>query len=190
MARMSPREGNASNSSPLITAEAFAATYLPRVLRFASMVSPPGADPEDVAQDAMVAAITHLDRFDPSRGSMEAWLWRIVLNRGRDAGRVRIRNRLLLDRIGLLQRRELAASASPEALVVDRLRDQELLAAVRRLPARHRTLIALKYGAGLSSSEIGALMHTTSMAVKKAMPRALDRLRADLQSTQGDEGES
>ncbi len=102
-------------------------------------VHAPGADPDDVAQDAMVAAITHLDRFDPSRGSMEAWLWRIVLNRGRDAGRVRLRNSLLLHRIGLLQRRDFTASAFPESLVVDRMRDQKLLAAVRRSPSAPST---------------------------------------------------
>jgi len=58
-----------------------------------------------------------------------------------------------------------------------------------RLPVRHRTLIALKYGAGVNSPDIAALMHTTPMAVKKAMRRALDGLREDLQSTQsnGDE---
>lgn len=171
------------NTSPLITPEAFAGSYLPRVLRFAHMVSPPGADPEDVAQDAVVTAITHLDRFDPTRGSLDAWLWQIVLSRGRDAGRALLRNSLLLERIGLMARHRATQSAEPLAL--DRLRDQELIDAVRRLPARHRTLIALKYGAGLSAPDIAELIHTTPMAVKKAMRRALDRLRVDLHSIQG-----
>ena len=37
-------------------AEAFAAAHLPRVFRFATMVSPQGADPQDLAQEAMVRA--------------------------------------------------------------------------------------------------------------------------------------
>jgi len=147
------------------------------------MVSPPDADPEDVAQDAMVTAITDLDRFDPARGSLDSWLWQIVLSRGQDAGRTLGRNALLFERIGVLGRHP--ATPSPEWLALDHLRDQELIDAVRRLPVRHRTLIALKYGAGLNSPDIAALMHTTPMAVKKAMRQALDRLREDLQSTQG-----
>jgi RNA polymerase sigma-70 factor (ECF subfamily) len=147
------------------------------------MVSPPGADPEDVAQDAMVTALTHLDRFDPKRGSLDAWLWQIVLSRGRDAGRALLRNALLLERIGLLGHH--TARPWADALALDRMRDQQLIDAVRRLPTRHRTLIALKYGAGLSAPEIAALMHTTPMAVKKAMRRALDHLRDGLQPTQG-----
>ncbi|MBO0839178.1 MAG: hypothetical protein J2P28_27210 [Actinobacteria bacterium] len=71
--------------SPPVTAEAFTALYLPRVLRFALMVSPPSVDPEDVAQEAMITALARLATFDPSRGSMEDWLWRIVVSRSRDA---------------------------------------------------------------------------------------------------------
>jgi len=147
------------------------------------MVSPPDADPEDVAQDAMVTAITDLDRFDPARGSLDSWLWQIVLSRGQDAGPGRTLGRNALQRIGVLGRHP--ATPSPEWLALDHLRDQELIDAVRRLPVRHRTLIALKYGAGLNSPDIAALMHTTPMAVTKAMRQALDRLREDLQSTQG-----
>jgi DNA-directed RNA polymerase specialized sigma24 family protein len=43
-----------------MTAEAFSTTYMRRVLRFAVMVSPPGTDPEDVAQDVMVTALSRL----------------------------------------------------------------------------------------------------------------------------------
>src|SRR5512138_3394413 len=42
---------------------------------------PGQADREDVAQDAFVAAWTHLGSFDPSRGAFFPWLVRIARNR-------------------------------------------------------------------------------------------------------------
>ena len=125
-------------------------------------------------------ALAHLDRFDPSRGTEEAWLWRIVVNLARDAGRASGRGGILLERLtGLGDRAGSAASA--EAVALDRLRDRDLVEAIRRLPRRHRTVIALRYGAGLRSSEVAELLGTTRMAVVQATRRALGRLRKDLE---------
>ncbi|MBO0836351.1 MAG: sigma-70 family RNA polymerase sigma factor, partial [Actinobacteria bacterium] len=141
--------------------------------------SPPGTEPEDVAQEAMITALARLATFDPSRGSIEDWLWRIVVSRARDAGRATRRSGLLLER--MLSLRPQSAEPSPESLALERIRDQDLVAAVRCLPTRYRTVVALRYGAGLSSPEIAETLGTTSMAVKKVLRRALDRLRAGLE---------
>lgn len=180
-------ERTASGSSPgevyvaAVAAETFAALYLDRVVRFATMVSPPNADPDDVAQEAIVTALERLDRYDPGRGSMDGWLWRIVVNRARDAGRVTRRSELLLERLLATGDRTPRIEASAEAVVMDRLRDQDLLTAVRRLPSRYRTVVALRYGACLSSPEIADLLGTTRMAIVKTLHRALNRLRNDLE---------
>lgn len=162
-----------------LTSEALSALYLTRVLRFALMVSPPGIDPEDVARDAMVTVLARIDTFDPARGPMDAWLWRVVVSRARDAGRVAHRSALVLERI---RSQGGGVASSAETLALERLRDQDLLAAIRRLPRRYRTMIALRYGAGLSTPEAAELLGTTPMAVKKTMRRALDRLRANLEA--------
>lgn len=168
--------GRVETAAP--TAEELAAAYLPRVHRYAVMVSP-AADAEDLAQQAMIRAIERLPGFDPRRGSLDAWLWRIVVNLGRDAGRVARRRDLLVER--LRSRPQVpSAEPSPEAVALDRIRDAELLAAVHRLAPRQRSLIALRYGAGLGAADIAVALGTTRMAVAKALRRALDRLRADL----------
>jgi RNA polymerase sigma factor (sigma-70 family) len=69
-----------------------------------------------------------------------------------------------------------------EASVFRRPRDRELIEAVRRLPRRCRSVMALRYGAGLSSAEIAGALGTTRMAVVKATRRALDRLRTELEA--------
>jgi hypothetical protein len=51
----------------------------------------------------MVTALARLASFDPSRGSMDAWLWQIVVSGARGAGRVARRSELLFERFVSLQ---------------------------------------------------------------------------------------
>lgn len=163
-----------------LTVEELVAAYLPRVRHFAVLVSPWGTDPDDLAQQAMLRALERPERLEPGRGTFDAWLWRVVVNLARDAGRLSRRTELLVDRLAF-HRDDWSTGASPETLALDRIRDQELIDAVRRLPRRHRSLIALRYGAGLSAAEIAQCLGATRMTVAKALRRALDRLRADLE---------
>ena len=126
----------------------------------------------------MITAIGNLDRYDPARGSADAWLWRIVVTRGRDLGRVARRQSLLVDRISILRVARQSPAAEEEAL--DRTRDRDVIAAVRSLPKRYRTLIALRYGAELPVADVASALGISRMAAAKAMDRALKRLRTQL----------
>ena len=86
-------------SAPM-TPEMLCALYADKVCRFAVVVAGRDRDPEDIAQDALLKAITRLDRFDPARGSMEGWLWRIVANTAKDAMRRAHLRALLTERVG------------------------------------------------------------------------------------------
>ena len=162
-----------------VTPDEIVALYLPRVHRFAAMVCPAGADPEDLAQHAMLRAVEQVARQRLHPQTAEAWLWRVVVNAARDHGRVLRRSRLIFQRL-VDRGSDLPEGASAEGLVLDRLRDEDLIAAVRRLPFRYRRLIALRYGADLSTIEISRCLGSSRMSVAKALRRALDRLRADL----------
>ena len=153
-------------------------TYLPMVHRFAVMVSPLRADPDDLAQEACVRALERVHQYDATRGTLDAWLWRIVVNLARDAGRASRRSSLLATR--LAQSTITAPLTSPETVALDQLRDDAVVAAVRRLPRRHRTVVAMRYGAGLTTVEIAECLGTTRMATAKTLRRALDRLREDI----------
>jgi RNA polymerase sigma-70 factor (ECF subfamily) len=162
------------------TPEVFAARYAERVHRFAEMVASPGVDPQDLAQEALIKALRNLARFDPTRGTVEAWLWRIVVNVSRDGGRVTARFEGMVERLALRQRDE-QTEASAESVALRNISDQELLAAVRRLPKRYRSIIALRFGGGLTYPEIADALGTTRMTVVQAMRRALVRLRDQLE---------
>src|SRR5438128_10437235 len=92
-----------------LTAERLCARYAPRVYRFAAMVAAGDVEAEDLAQDAMVRAIRNLGRFDTRRGSVETWLWRIVVNAAIHAGRVSTSRRRRWERFR-------SQTATPEAV--------------------------------------------------------------------------
>ena len=163
-----------SMDSPL-TVETLCNVYAARVFKFAQLVSRDSAAAEDLAQDALERAIRGLPTFDPSKGQVEGWLWRIVVNAGRDAGRVARRQRrlfeLLVDRWPLDDRTQ---------DVMDAIPSDRLLQAVRALSARYRAVVALRYGADLSYRDVGRSLGISENAALMTTRRALGILRRSL----------
>jgi RNA polymerase sigma factor, sigma-70 family len=161
-------------------AEVLCRIYAPKVCRFAAMITRSSEEADDLAQDAMLRAVRAISSYDPSKGTPDAWLWRIVVNASRDAARRRELARGLLERLMFTTPRE---SQSVEDAVLVRLRDADLHAHLRSLPHRDRTLLALRYGAGLDIAEVGAAVGLNADSTGKAIRRALARLRARLEVT-------
>jgi len=164
----------------MLTPEALARDHAQRVFRFARMLCHNPADSEDLAQEALLKAMRSLHRFDPSRGSLDTWLWTIVMNVARDAGRASTRAETLWDRIVSLHRSD-AGENEVETLALRRLSDAQLIDEVTRLPRRYRSLIALRFGGDLSYDEMAQLLHENPAAVRQAMRRALKVLRIRLE---------
>jgi RNA polymerase sigma-70 factor (ECF subfamily) len=158
-----------------LTADALCEGYAARVFKFAQFVSKDAVTAEDLAQDALERAIRGLKTFDPSRGEIEAWLWRIVVNASRDAGRVARRQRLLFE---LLMDRWSSEVRSQEA--TPDLESGSVLDAVRSLSARHRAVVALRYGADMSYGDVGRALGISEAAALMATRRALAVLRKTL----------
>jgi RNA polymerase sigma factor (sigma-70 family) len=147
------------------------------VYRFARMVSVSDSDAEDLAHDALVKAIRAYERFDPQRGDAPRWLWRIVVNTARDRNRIATRRHLAWERLRDWTRAE--AVVPVEDVAVARLEDAELIAAVRRLPARSRVVIALRYGADLDFETVGSELGISAAGARMAHGRALNQLRLE-----------
>jgi RNA polymerase sigma-70 factor, ECF subfamily len=158
-----------------LTAEALCQVYAGRVYKFAHLICTDSANAEDLAQDALERAIRGLKTFNPAKGEVEGWLWRIVVNAGRDAGRIAGRQRLAFEL--------LADRWSLDETIVDlgdQLRTEEVLAAVRALNPRHRAVLALRYGADLSYRRVGQALGISEAAALMATRRALANLRKRL----------
>ena len=151
--------------------------YAPSVCRVAALMSRDRQDADDLAQDALLRAVRGLRTYEPSRGSLESWLWRIVANAARDQASARQRFSDLVGRLVMFAPREYA---SVEDAALDRLRDADLHIELAKLPLRDRTLLALRYGADLDMHQVGVAVGLSTDAAARATRRALGRLRARL----------
>jgi RNA polymerase sigma-70 factor (ECF subfamily) len=115
----------------------------------------------DVVQEAFARALRERDRFR-GEGSLEGWVWRIAL------------------RVALDEHRNghevVWEEAFERAAVPDSERDPELADALRRLPARRKLVVFLRYFADLSYAEIAALCEISEGTVAATLARAHSEL--------------
>ena len=130
----------------------------------------------DLALDAVQAAWMIAWRKlrtvrEPDR--LRSWLVAVAANEARHVVRRRGRRRLV----------ELAADppAHGAADPADEIRRVDLVNALRRLKPEERSLIALRYGADLDSTEIGPLLGISASGVRARLARLMGRLRKELE---------
>ncbi len=123
---------------------------------------------EDVTALAFERAYRRRGRFDPDRGSARAWLFGIARNAALDELRRRKRTATLAFD---------PAAEPPSEEVSDPDRRVSVRAALQQLDPRERELIALKFHAGLSNAEIGALVGVSESNAGTRVHRAVTKLR-------------
>jgi RNA polymerase sigma-70 factor (ECF subfamily) len=146
--------------------EALFRLYWPQAFRAAYLVVHDAAAAEDIAQEAFLAALRSLDRFDRSR-PFGAWLHRIVVNRAIDWARAR----------ALRPETEQVDAAAPEPPE----RDEELLRELDKLSPEHRAVIVLRYVLDYTPGEIAELLELPRGTVNSRLRRGLDNLKELLQ---------
>ena len=142
--------------------------HWPSARRTAYLVCQDRAGAEDIAQEAFLAAIRALERFDRRR-PFAPWLHRIVVNRAIDWTRMRA------------GRRETTTATVPEPPAEPTPEpDDELLEALAELDADHRAVIVLRYLEDLSPGEIARAMDLPRGTVNSRLRRGLDKLGRQL----------
>lgn len=141
-------------------------THWPRAHRAALLVVGDAAAAEDIAQEAFLAAVRALDRFDRRR-PFGPWLHRIVVNRSIDWARARS------------LRRELAPDDVPEPEAAER-EQFRLSGALAELGPEHRAVIVLRYLFEYTPGEIAELLALPRGTVNSRLRRGLDRLSGAL----------
>ncbi len=132
-------------------------------------------DAEDVVQEAMLAALSHIRSFDTSR-PFGPWLYRIVVTRGLNFRKSRARRQT-----ESLDRGEFASAEPGPATRVERaaLRDA-VHDALTRLPERQRMVVQLFELDGFSGSEIAAMLEIPPGTVRWLLHEARRSLRGML----------
>jgi RNA polymerase sigma-70 factor, ECF subfamily len=142
-----------------------------RVWRIVRSIAP-GADAEDLAQDAVVRAYLALGTYH-GEAPFEAWLCRIALNAARDYQRSAWRRRVLL-----VERPPDPpdSESSPEGEMERRDLQQRVRRAVAALPESQRVPIWLHYMEGFSLAEVARLERTPEATVRSRLRAGLRRL--------------
>jgi RNA polymerase sigma-70 factor (ECF subfamily) len=140
--------------------------HWPRAYRAAYLVVHDAAGAEDIAQEAFLAAVRALDRFDRRR-PFGPWLHRIVVNRAIDWARARA------------LRSEVAADDSLAAEPDAPNGVPELVHALAALPPDQRAVIVLRHLLGYTPGEIAALLDLPRGTVNSRLRRGLDTLQRD-----------
>ena len=147
---------------------------------------------EDVTSEVFMKALRSIHRYDENRASPRTWLLRIARNAITDHLRALKRRGSLhvsLDRIPDL----VADLPSQEARVIKQERIQRLLNGSQTLRKADQDILSLRYGAGLSNSEIAEHLGVSNNAVAVRLHRALKRLKdavhdSERTETKEDEG--
>jgi len=146
--------------------EALFRAHWPPAFRAAFLIVHDTAAAEDIVQDAFLAAIRALDRFDRRR-PFAPWLHRIVVNRAIDW----VRARKLRGEQGLED-----VAANPAAPDVG----PDLVAAIGSLSPEHRAVIVLRHLLEYTPGEIAAMLDLPRGTVNSRLRRGLDELEERL----------
>ena len=150
--------------------DAFAELYrrhFAAVYRVAYLVCHDAAAAEDIAQEAFLAAVRNLDRFERGR-PVRPWLARIASNRAIDWLRARHR------------RAETAVDELADGAVADP-DPAAAVALIAQLPPEQRQVVALRFVLELTPGEIAALLDLPRGTVNSRLRRGLDALGAELE---------
>jgi RNA polymerase sigma-70 factor (ECF subfamily) len=177
--RLSPRTEarlvRAAQRGDAAAVEALFAAFWPALHRAAWLITRDHGAAEDIAQEAFLAAIAALDRFDRSR-RLGPWLHTIVARRAIDHARARTVRREVQD--GPLD--AWPAGRDPATRPSDRLLD-----ALAALDHERRVVVVLRHLLDLSPRQIADVLDVPVGTVNSRMRRGLDQLRSELEPDRG-----
>jgi RNA polymerase sigma-70 factor, ECF subfamily len=151
--------------------EARLASLRPRLHRYCARMVGSVIDAEDIVQEASIKAIEAF-RSPTAIADLDAWLFQVAHNTALDF----LRRRARLQR--LIGDEDLAMVSDPTDDVHQREAAAAGLHAFMRLAVTQRSTVILKDVLGYSLAEIGDITGTSLAAVKAALHRGRERLRA------------
>lgn len=158
--------------------------YVERIYNYIYYRTSNHADAEDLTARVFFRAMQHIERYEDRGVPFSAWLYRIahnmVANWHRDNSR---RQMISLDAVEYLH----FSQDGPERMAELSGDQDELLKAIRRLPADRQDLLILKFVDQLSNAEIGAIMGRSEGAIKSLYHRTLLALREEILGPAKDE---
>jgi RNA polymerase sigma-70 factor (sigma-E family) len=145
-----------------------------RLLHFAALSSGDHGRAEDLVQDALVRTYAAWPRV--RAGNPEAYARRCIVNRRIDWWRRRSSTEAAYDNVPVPPDDDFSADADRRMVV---------LAALRRLTTRERTVLAMRFWLGLTEVETAEELQIAVGTVKSTTARAVAKLRDDANLREG-----
>ena len=139
----------------------------PRAYRAAYLVVHDAAAAEDIAQEAFLAAVRSIDRFDRRR-PFGPWMHRIVVNRAIDV----TRSRALRREVDAAAAHAAEAAPDPPSSPLP----DDVVTALGDLSPEHRAVVVLRFVFDYTPGEIAHALDMPRGTVNSRLRRALDRL--------------
>jgi RNA polymerase sigma factor (sigma-70 family) len=153
-----------------------------RLYSVALRITHQGPLANDAVHDALLQVWRNAHRFEPGRGTAEAWLLGLVRYRAIDIARRQVREVPDDD-----LREPVDDSADPLTRLTERHDAATLHACLGRLEAKRRRLVLLAFMEGLSHTELAARVQMPVGTVKSSIRRSLRTLRLCLEGIAGAE---
>jgi RNA polymerase sigma-70 factor (ECF subfamily) len=154
--------------------------YVDQIYRYVYRRVGNHADAEDLTAQTFQQALAALPQYEWRGVPFGAWLYRIagnaIIQRGRTGSR-----EITVDDITSYSDRQPSDADDPADLLSRAAAGDELVAAIRRLPAEQQRVLVLKFSHGLKTREIADVIGRSEGAVKQLVHRAMLSLRATLQ---------
>ena len=132
---------------------------------------------DDLVQEACLKAWAARDRFDPSRGSLRPWLFRIIRNEFYQRGRRNWRSvNIEVDQFESLLTAECGLEARSDL--------RRMLAAIGALKPTQRDAFFLVVAAGFTYEEVAEVCQSTAGTIKSRVSRAREHVLATFHSDQ------
>jgi RNA polymerase sigma factor (sigma-70 family) len=128
------------------------------------------SDAEDCFQETFIAALRAYPRLRAD-SNLRAWVLTIAHRKAIDSHRRRARRALPVADIDGLDTRSGSSAQEP---------DGELWLAVRKLPPRQRSAVALRFIADLAHREIATAIGCSEEAARRSLHEGLQKLRAEV----------
>ncbi len=152
---------------------AFYTSELPAVWRYAYALVGDRSVAEDISSETMLAMLRNLDKFDPHKWQIHAWLRGVVSNKVADHFRHVARQRKMLESVRHNSARE---SDLPKPVEIEEKR-QHILRSLDRLAEQQRRALEWKYIDKISVREIANRLGQTEKSAESLLFRARREFR-------------
>ncbi|QHW34085.1 sigma-70 family RNA polymerase sigma factor [Paenibacillus rhizovicinus] len=167
--------------------DAFYARYSALIMGIALRMLGDRMEAEDACHDVFLEALRRGDRYDPQRGSVDAWL--AIMTRSRCLDRLR-RSKKLIHREAWDAEEASDAEAAAEEKVLSQLQHEAVREALLALPARQQHAVVSSYYGSKTHSEMASAWNVPLGTVKSWVRYGLHNMRKQLEKRGWPDGKS